>query len=273
MNKLVHSFWTKPAIEKRWGEEDQLRKNIWNYATSACYAHQLGIPIELHTDYYGAELLEDLPYNKVYITLENFNHNRHFWAGGKFEAYKYMNEGDIHIDGDVFIKTRMAQNALSFNGYDAVFQNWEWEGDAKSCYWEGLNAMMKKTTFPEWFDISLNPINCGVVGFNNMKLKHEYIDAYFEYTDRFKDCKDDSSILVLEQWFISSLLKKHESNVKFVFDENSDKEKQAVEMGYQHILGKAKYDEENMQHVYFFLKNLDINLHNHIIEKYKQNRF
>ena len=268
MNKLVHSFWTKPAFEKRWGEEDQLRKNIWYYAISACYAQQLGIPVELHTDYYGAELLGALPYDKIHTTLENFNHNRHFWAGGKFEAYKYMNKGNIHIDADVFIKTKTAQNAISFTGYDAVFQNWEWDSNAKGWYWGGLNAMMKKTAFPEWFNLSLNPINCGVVGFNNVKLKHEYIDAYFEYTDRFKDCENESSILVVEQWFISSLLEKHNANVKFVLDESGDKKKQAVEIGYQHIIGKSKYHEHHMQHAYNCLKKLDNNLHNYIMNKY-----
>ena len=285
MNGLAHSFWTKPAKLTRWEENEQIRKNIWYFATSAAFAQRNNIPIELHTDNLGADLLGFLPYQKIHRTLENFNVDVRFWAAGKFEAYKHLKAGVIHIDGDVFIKREVTKQAINFDGYDAIFQNYEniFSGNDYGCsvYKKNLDLVRQAHALPEWFSDRLKPYNCGLIGFNNMEIKEEYISTYFSVLEQISGTRslqqytvgahDVCFDLVIEQWLIASLLhNKHNAKVKTLFDGDIHFGGEiARNLGYTHVIGKWKYSAEAMGKVKNCLRQLDNNLHNHIVRHYE----
>lgn len=250
--KLIHSFWSKPAQMERWNVKNQIVKNVWYYALSVVFAKKLGIEIELHTDNTGKEFLDFLPYNKINKTLEHFDFHKDLWAANKIEVYKHLNQGDIHIDGDVFIKKQTALDALTFDAYDCIFQMEE--GCSEHFYKPTYNKI--KHIFDKqlpFFSERDNPVNCGIAGFNNMKLKHDYIYMYFktaqllldEY-DKSKDVHSAYNVVILEQWFVRHVLKKHNAKIKYVLSID-DCLGTSKEIGYTHIFGSTKYLEDVLQ--------------------------
>ena len=259
---------------ERWDVKNQIVKNIWYYAVSVALVKKLGVDIELHTDNIGKEFLDFLPYDKIHKTLENFDFHKDLWASNKMEVYKHLNPGDIHIDGDVFIKKQTALDALKFDNYDCIFQMEE--GYSEHSYRPTYNKM--KHLFNKmlpFFSENYSPINCGVAGFNNMELKHDYIDMYFEIAqlllDKHNELKNvdlSYSMVVLEQWFVWNALKKHNAKIKFLLP-IADCLGTSRKIGYTHIMGSAKYKENVLQQVKDFLKEFDINLYNHIVKNYE----
>ena len=62
--------------------------NIWYYALSVAYAKRSGASIDLYTDTLGSKLLSDIPYDNIYVTLDDLpsDLNPRFWAAGKMYA-------------------------------------------------------------------------------------------------------------------------------------------------------------------------------------------
>ena len=106
--RFVHSYWSKPMKEKRWGYEPEelQRGDLLTFALSVLYIKKLGHTIVLYTDDDGKKLLGELPYDEIYTTLNDIPEDipPMMWAYGKFFAMKNEPLGAIHIDGDVFIK-------------------------------------------------------------------------------------------------------------------------------------------------------------------------
>jgi len=107
-------------------EGSTLAKNINCFAVSCAYAKKLGATIELHTDNLGKKLLGFLPYDAIHTTLEGLaiegDFDNNFWTAGKIETLKNMQLGDVHIDGDFFVKTPETLAMLfNFDG-DVLFQ-------------------------------------------------------------------------------------------------------------------------------------------------------
>ena len=97
--RIFHTLWTKPLKEER------TPVTLLCYAISFHYAKQMGAEVVLHTDSLGAEMLSFLPYDEVYIDLDDIPDNiTRFWAYGKLYATKQEPLGSVHIDGDVFLR-------------------------------------------------------------------------------------------------------------------------------------------------------------------------
>lgn len=258
--RIFQSFWTKPAIDQRWDQSGQLEANIWMYALSAVYAKRLGVTLVLYTDTLGQKLLGHLPYDRVYTTLNNIPSTipTMIWAYGKFMALKEEPLGSIHIDGDVFLKKPEIIKEMNFKDYDLIIQNKEWTMVTYTGYEETLARYgeLDLKTFQK-YDTAYN---CGTVGFNNPTLKNTYLDFYFKATDSISRNKALRAYMERDKYFCVDLpLEQHslaifaekyrvKAVLKWFNDEYNVKNgdggvyKRAEELGYQHLIGKEKYN-------------------------------
>jgi hypothetical protein len=253
--RLCHSFWTRPFAEggKDGGQDVPVRRrlasNVWLYALSAVFARLSGAEIVLHTDTAGKNLLGFIPYNRVYLTLDSHDYDPRFWASGKITAQEAEPPGSIHIDGDVFIKSKNTVDTGRFAGSDLIVQSVESAGG--SLYGAAIDGArdVLKTRDPGLFAI-FDPgrwaaYNCGVVGFNNQRLKDDYTAGYKRLYELLRNdgpyqnvpCPD----LALEQAWLHRIAARHDSNVYCLIgpDNNSG---DAKRIRFTHLIGQAKYD-------------------------------
>lgn len=281
--RLFHSLWTKPALDKRWDTSNQLESNLWLYTLSVIFAKKQGLEIVLHTDTLGKKLLGHLPYNQIYTTLDKIPSEipTMIWAYGKFVALKEEPIGSIHIDGDVMITTQKCADALNGN-YDLIVQNKE------PAYTHLVDELALYGFTSKRFFCTDYAYNCGIVGFNNTDLKQAYLNFYFKETSLIaknnilkKKMLEDKHLCVdlpLEQWSLSVLAEK-KYKVKSILEGGVDHDwwkstseinKNAQNIGYLHLIGKAKYSA--IDKVKFYVLTLDKDLYyktKEIIEKYK----
>ena len=83
--------------------------------------------------------------------------------------------------------------------------------------------------------------NCGIIGFNNQKLKDEYFDTYWNMIEQYKTkgkhmkyCIPD---IIIEQQFLKDITDYYSSKGKILLhNEHLD----AGKIGYQHVQGTIK---------------------------------
>lgn len=104
---FVHSFWTKPYETNRWYMNDTIttKANVLLYTLSFLYLKSLNQKVVLYTDDKGKELLDFIPYDEIYLTLNDIPQDNPvmLWAQGKMYAMKNEPLDAIHIDADVMI--------------------------------------------------------------------------------------------------------------------------------------------------------------------------
>lgn len=253
--RIFQSFWTKPAIDRRWDQQGQLEANVWLFALSAVYAKKQGVTLVLHTDTLGKNLLGHLPYDKVFTTLDTISLNvpTMIWAYGKFVALKEEPLGSVHIDGDVFLKKPEVIKELSTKDYDLIVQNKEL---INHTYKSIENTMIRYGELTdEKYIANDTAYNCGVVGFTNSSLKQAYLDFYFKSTARLTNNKALKAFmetdkyfcvdLSLEQHSLPFLAKNYRTKILLKVDEEDywgqNTRDKAEQLGYQHLIGKEKY--------------------------------
>lgn len=273
--RFVHSFNTQPMFIDIYGVDalKRLLGQVIYYATSVAYLKKLGHEIVMHTDTFGAKLIQDIPYDEVYLTLDNMPKDIHprFWAAGKIFAQEAEPLGSVHIDGDVFIKRNSLVKMLEKSDWDVLTQNLEY-----SIQWMsnkvGLQPIYdrRKELLLEPFGLDLNEpntFNCGVVGFRNQELKDKYIENYKKaarlISSKLWDTLSNNNStpdFIVEQQLLYHLSKGYKAG--FVLsDVNRDKEI-ATEIGFQHTLSMAKFN--HLEQCMEILKVLDFELYNKI---------
>ncbi len=264
MMNLIHSIWTKPAIESRWQINGQLAKNLWLYAYSVMHAKRISESLILHSDSFGAKTFGELGYDDVKISLDVLDSEpSRFWSKGKMIALEAEPLGTIHIDGDVFLKSPTMIDVMDFQNYDLIVQCEERLGIFMQHYYDTIHHYPKALNIiPDGFNINLqHSLNCGVMGFNNQKLKDDYLTGYFSIVDQLKtnlefmqelesNPKFEPNI-VIEQFFLAGYVDKYHLNVKNVLPLTSDATDEvgtvnemnsiANEIGYAHAWGDTKY--------------------------------
>lgn len=263
--KLIHSIWTKPAIEKRWQISGQLVSNLWLYAYSVMNAKRISEKIILHSDSYGAETFGELGYDDVKISLDVLqNEPSRFWSKGKMIALQNEPLGTIHIDGDVFLKSPKMIDVMNFKDYDLIVQCEERLGIFMQHYFDTIHHYPKALDIiPEGFNINLkHSLNCGVLGFNSQKLKDDYLKGYFSIVEQLKSNEEFMYELscnpkfepniVIEQYFLAGYVDKFNVKYKNVLPLTSDITDEigtvnemnsiANEIGYAHAWGDTKYN-------------------------------
>ena len=277
---FYHVLWTVPMKKNRWhySYEDNVKMTIYYYGLSVAYLKKLNQKIDLYTDSEGKKILDHLPYDNIYVVLDNMDKNIPGcnWAAGKIESFKYSKLGDIYIDGDVFIKKQECLDKLlentNFDGYFAGLENPQQrpftckkndpnyeikKNKYNMIYWD-YNKIMEGFDFPLNIPIyGLNACNGGLVIFNNQEYKDKYLYAYDymlnqiknsekvkkEYEKNYYLCLD----LITEQRFFYEIGKEYKLGFlidHWKRDDNIDYRlsKQANAIGFQHVLSGVKYD-------------------------------
>ena len=102
--RFVHTFWSKPLYNNKFNTfNNSLKCILSNYGYSVACVKSFGEKIILYTDEKGAELLSFIPYDEVIIINGLEGESIHCAAQLKFEALKLYQDGDVLIDGDLFI--------------------------------------------------------------------------------------------------------------------------------------------------------------------------
>ena len=257
MKRFVHSFWCSPC-----DDNEKLKKYKLYFATSLAWLKKNNFPIVLHTDSKGKELFKDLPYDEIYTTLDNIPEyvSPKFYAYGKFLAMQEEDLGNVHIDGDVFIKTKeLGDSILNFQG-DLIAQSIEPERIITRLYrkWDFDEC---KDMVEQYVDLGTKvAYNCGVVGINNQQLKETYFNSYFTLVKNLANYKFDSPYsipdLVCEQLLLYYL----NPNATLVLEQGGLQEMH--EKGYLHIIGESKLRPDFIQEVEKMLQTLNINIYN-----------
>lgn len=186
--RFVHSIWSKPAND---GVYSNTLKyiNPYLYGLSACYIKSIGHEIVLYADNAGEELLNHLPYDKIYnIEKELSNINTKFFAYTKFIAMQNEGNNSVHIDGDVIIKSKLVPQVIaqgntitSFTEENKIF---EATGNKLSLEYFGKimpnEPVLLKHLNDSWY-------NTGLLRIKDRELFDDYIRTYFSYYDRLKD--------------------------------------------------------------------------------------
>lgn len=264
---FVHSIWSRPMIYERRGTRfinGILTTTLCN-ATSVAWIKHNGGKIDLYTDGFGKDLLGYLPYDNIYELTVPDNIPVCNWACGKFLALEKMPLGDIHIDGDVFLKTENLLNIISDNSYDLVVQSIEDDKTTLKKYYTLCRNIFKQG--------KLNPLscsleempsyNCGTVGFFNEELKRKYLIEYFSMLKNIIKAKDIQKALlentmaipdlIMEQQFLYEISAPYKVNN--ILGDSNTAYKNAISLNYQHLLGEFK--EKQMDKIIQELRYVD----------------
>ena len=239
---LVHSFHSRHC------NKEQLWMYICYFTLSCMYAKRSGFNIILHTDDKGKELLRFAPYDQVIVSLNNIKRPHHlFFAYPKFIVLDLMEKGQIHIDGDVFLKKDTISELFDFDDYDCIVQSIEKEfidTPYDNPIWDNSRKSFENIEYPEWAKrFSLYMYNTGVMGFNNDELKREFVDTYWDMSNKFeKDGIDVPSCpeIIIEQQFLMDLCERDNLKVKTIIPKDWYGKKSldfANNVGYQHVIG------------------------------------
>jgi len=251
--RLCHSVWTKPIIDSGLGFQSKIESNLWLFSLSIAYAKLLDATIVLHTDSLGAKLFGYLPYDEIYLTLDNLETPSCFWAAGKIHAQSLEPLGSIHLDGDVFLKKKGLLDILNFENYDVLIQNTESNNQIYDPLLVKFKEVLLSHTLPEELNFNSQlAFNCGIIGFNNKLIKEKYVDGYQNLVNV---CILDESFmkflstnksfipdLILEQWWLKCITNYYPCNVKALLPNLSTLQEDAIKIGFTHLLGKKKYD-------------------------------
>lgn len=285
---FIHTNWTEPAKSNRWnqGVVEQTLKNIWYYTLSFTYLKRLGQRVELHTDDFGKMCLDHIPYDNIHLTLNTIPKDikPYMWAYGKFWALKDCDLKTCHIDADVFIKSVDCINAITNESYDLLVQCQEI--DLNSDKWpvplyRGTADTLSHLNYPVWSQQAISSAyNTGILRFNNQKHKDDFINEYFRCA---LECSTSDKLvysilknngcgtpatadLILEQQFMYDSAVAHNIKVKNLIKWENATEL-ANNIGYQHVLGAQKYNENNVRMCVKLVYNLDQALYHKTIEK------
>ena len=250
---FMHSYWSVPAFCERWNIDKitQTITNMWYFALSVEYLKNLGQRIDLHTDEFGKDLLDHIPYDNIYLTLESIPKwmDPSIWACGKMYALKQVPIGTTHIDGDVFFKKAMCLSKLNQQA-DVITQCYENTSGAPA-YTSAMSSL-QHLEFPNWATKTFGKsCNTGVLCFKNEYLKNDFLDAYFAMAEKISNdskCKNKFSIdksiapdIIIEQKFLYELSSNQHYKMGVILDNKSE----AIDIGYQHVIGVHKYPQLN----------------------------
>ena len=260
--RLVHSFSTKRC------KGDKLKVNVYCFILSCLYAKRSGFEIVLHTDKKGAELLKHAPYDKIIIDLEDCALPKpRIYAWSKFKAMQNEEPDTIHIDGDVFLKNPILQKSLTFDNCDIIVQQVEIDGVYPWGGWNNSTIAFAKCEYPSFLPRLCDRMyNCGVVGFKSKEVRDEYTKWYNYLIEQYNKLGvdiDSVPDLIAEQQLLYYFAKHKNLKVKEILDYKNLQES-AKSLGYQHLLGKSKY--QCLDKIKQTLKKLNINIHNKLEE-------
>ncbi len=240
--KMVHSFWSKPSLEKKtekiiggWRHTKYL---YMSWTLSCLTIKKVYGNISLVTDINGYKLLIEklkLPYTDVKVELDCLNrYPANLWAIGKLYSYSIQEEPFIHVDGDVYIWERFGKR-IEKAGLLAQ------ELDIDLGHYSFALSEIRKNKFylPDIMEKDLKKskriesCNAGIIGGNDIEFIKKYCVEAFKLIDSNGDNNNlnytgSSYALLYEQYLFSCLARKEAKKITFylgddlsIRDENS----------------------------------------------------
>jgi hypothetical protein len=240
--KYIHTFWTKPLLEKSSSlcghiSKDEMpnfigqKINLYKY--SFLLLKKFSSNIELVTDKAGAKLLQFLPYSNIRTDLEDINNiSSEFWAAPQVIGLSLYDEPVCSVDYDFLIRDFTKFNSLINNSnWDVIVQSKEVAPSFHLNYNYALKNfinLFKKDFFKDYpeflyFDSYNYTYNCGFYGFKNVELMKDFtsktirlyeiltekklIQNYYDSNDLFSQRHDYLETLnincILPQFFLT----------------------------------------------------------------------
>lgn len=282
--KFVHTFWSKPLLNKKFGDYNKnLKIILFTYSLSVICIKNLGEKIVLYTDSFGKNLLGFLDYDDI-IVIDDIDDDIDCAARYKFYALNNCNPGDILIDGDIFIENKECIDAINNSNCDVLYSFYEpfleiftrnkSNIDIIELIYLLHNIETKygcyvptKITHISWPNTSLLRIN-----------KKEIIDLYIEQYNYHKELIKDINFkyswpdIIIEQKFLEDICKINEWTIEPLipnYPEISALD-YGKQLGFTH-LGGGKNDV--IDDLYKILEYKDNNIFNKCIQQlelYKQ---
>lgn len=259
--------------------ETKVIQDLHCFALSYHYAKKHFKNIRLVTDKYGSSLLGFLDYEDISTSLEEISHvDPRFWTAGKIKAAEEQDGEFLHIDGDVFLLDPCLKNIVKSN-WDAMVQMREVGGHFHSTYPPIFEDLRK--VYPETERLSLYNFtyNTGVFGFKDLEFRDDYVYQYFDllYELEMRGVQfpgDRDPNIVVEQSLLTTMAQNQNKHVKelITLDDMSkwDLFGAAERIGYVHLWGNSKYQEEWQERVRLRLKKENPKLLKRLEEKIKK---
>jgi hypothetical protein len=259
--KYIHSMWSAPAMKNDF-DIDFLLRNFYLYLLSVLLIKKHGYCIDLYCDKQTYDIYSMIPYDNIHvIDFSSDGVSKIFWIWAKIKAQMLVDEPYVHIDGDVLMFRDIIGDKLESGQYSAVVQSTENQKTIGDWY----DRVYVNTTNPylKWnnkYNIDWNKYdaayNCGVIGFNDMKLKHQYlntvknllVDLSNDPTFQYDGNKYGGIFMLTEQTYLYNLLNENKVKPLEVIPLEEIEKcnydwyfKVPKNLGYCHMLGTSKY--------------------------------
>lgn len=248
----IHSFWSKPLLENRWGLSGTFEKSLIMSALSLATMKQVFDEVHLVTDTSGAELFKDLGYDKVHLDLNHIaDLNPRYWSAGKIHALKRYKVPVVHVDGDVFFLKPEVRGFFEQN-WDVAVQMKE-AGNHYHKTYSHMVAKMQPALGGWGLDRYNFAYNCGVMGFKDIDFMHRFVEEYFKVLG---SCQQNQNVIdrigpeyeiniIIEQALLTHIAQNAGVYVKELITLEKQTfpglQPEAETLGFVHLWGPSKY--------------------------------
>lgn len=248
----IHSFWSKPLLENRWGLSGTFEKSLIMSALSLATIKQVFDEVHLVTDTRGAELFKDLGYDKVHLDLDHIaDLNPRYWSAGKIHALKRYKVPVVHVDGDVFFLKPDVRGFFEQN-WDVAVQMKE-AGNHYHKTYSHIIKRMQPALGGCGLDLYNFAYNCGVMGFKDIDFMHRFVEEYFK---ALCSCQQNQDVIdeigseyeiniIIEQALLTHIAQNAGVYVKELITLEKQTfpglQPEAEALGFVHLWGPSKY--------------------------------
>ncbi|WP_027393855.1 DUF6734 family protein [Aquimarina latercula] len=253
--RIIFSLNTAPIVQNRWNMGNRFKETIYMTALSILYCHLWYKDVELYVDENAYRFLYMLPCR---VTKLPFFHDKDLWSASKIKAIQLQNKPFVHLDTDVFIKSK-----INFN-FDKVLLERK-EGGYGIHYKkqvEFFNQFVMDQPF--WNNDLGYSFSCGVLGFNDLSLCNKFVHAYYDIEEVYKNVREQfkplkrkgyEPVILIEQYTLACLLDHENTKPSLLLNGRSIAEhsKQAEKIGYSHLFGVTKYKKHIIEEIEYRL--------------------
>ena len=271
--RIIHSFITydSTSVFKKFC-------NILCMSLSCLYLKQhKEYIVVLYADKKTIELVNKLniPYDEI-NEINQMDYPKNIYAYPKFIAMQNEPLDSVHIDCDVFLKGNDIFKILS-SDVDVIAQSKESLNASNYDCWFSSQIESKNVDFPKYMDISdtaciNHMINCGVIAIKNKELKDLYFKNYWNFLEQYKikyKLLNNVPELIFEQRHLLDLCEYKNYSIKYFFENEAEIYKDAVTLGYQHLLSGSKFSKYCITNNLRIIKKLNKDVYNNLKKYYK----